>query len=131
MAAPRTTTVTLPGRPEQVGIARHWLAGWLGPDHPAADTALLLLSETFSNSVLYGQPDDPDSPIEVTATLTDNLLRLDVTDAGRGGEPVVDHDVAGDSERGRGLAILDLLAKEWSWTRLSDLRLRLAATIAF
>jgi anti-sigma regulatory factor (Ser/Thr protein kinase) len=127
----RKTTITLPGRPEQVCVARHWLADWLGAGHPAVDTALLLLSETFSNSVLYGHPENPGSPVEVTAELLDRLLRLDVTDAGNGGEPVLGSDMAGDAERGRGLAILDLLAKEWSWKRLDDRRLSLTVTIEF
>jgi anti-sigma regulatory factor (Ser/Thr protein kinase) len=130
MTTDRTITATFPGRPEQVRATRHWLADWLGPDHPATDTALLLLSETFSNSVLYGQPDDPDSPVDVTVHLNAGLLRLQVTDAGHGGDPTVGHDTSGDSEHGRGLAILDLLAKEWSWTRLPDGRLRLNVTVS-
>lgn len=127
----RTTTATFPGRPEQVRVARHWLADWLCANHPVADTALLLLSETFSNSVLHGHPGATDSPIEVTAKLSDSLLRLIVTDAGSGGDPTIDHDTSGESETGRGLAILDLLAKEWSWARLPDQRLQLAVTITF
>lgn len=131
MTTGHTITAAFPGRPEQVRVARYWLADWLGADHPATDTAQLLLSETFSNSLLHGQTDNPGSPIEVTANLGGSLLRLDVTDVGGGGDPTVDHDTSGDSERGRGLAILDLLAKEWSWARLPDGRLRLTVTITF
>ncbi|WP_460303173.1 ATP-binding protein [Actinocorallia aurea] len=114
--------------PEQARVARRWLAEWLGEDHPAHYAAVQLLSEAFGNSVLYATPG---GRIELGAELRDQQVLVEVVDAGGGGDPVPGRDPAGDAESGRGLFILDALAKEWGWERLPDTRLRFWFTVGF
>jgi len=122
------TRITMPGRPEQVRVARRWLAAWLGADHPAEYAVVQLLSETFGNSVLYARPG---GMVELTAELSDQQVRVEVVDCGGNGEPRLRYDPESDRESGRGLYILDFLAKEWGWERLSDQRLRFWYTVTF
>ncbi|MDX6742488.1 ATP-binding protein [Actinocorallia sp. A-T 12471] len=122
------TRISMPGVPEQARVARRWLAGWLGEEHPAHYAAVQLLSEAFGNSVLYAVPG---GQIELGAELGDQQVLVEVVDAGGGGDPVPGQDPAGDAESGRGLFILDALAKEWGWERLPDTRLRFWFTVGF
>jgi anti-sigma regulatory factor (Ser/Thr protein kinase) len=120
----RTIRATFPSAPEQVRQARHCFSAWLGPDHPANDSAVLLLSETFTNSSRYGPAGTPHPAIEVSAVLLDNVLQVEVVDGGGDSDPVQGSDLLSYTETGRGLAILDLAAKEWGWERLCDGRMR-------
>ncbi len=123
-----TARITLPGRPEQTRVARRWLSDWLGHDHPAEYAAVQLLSETFGNSVLYARPG---GMIELTAESGDQIVRVEVVDRGGTGEPAPCYRPDEERESGRGLYILDFLAKEWGWERLADQRLRFWYTVAF
>ncbi|GAA3220149.1 ATP-binding protein [Actinocorallia longicatena] len=118
----------LPGRPEQVRTARRWLTHWLGEDHPATYAAVQLLSETFGNSVTYARPG---GAIELLAERGDASVRVEIIDAGGENDPCLGKDPADDAESGRGLFILDFLAKDWGWERLPDGRLRFWYTVAF
>ncbi|WP_106396991.1 ATP-binding protein [Actinocorallia populi] len=122
------TRITLPGRPEQVRVARRWLSSWLGHDHPAEYAAVQLLSEAFGNSVLYASPG---GMVELIAELSDQLVRVEVVDRGGHSEPALRYEPDSDRESGRGLYILDFLAKDWGWERLSDQRLRFWYTVTF
>jgi len=122
------TRTTLPGLPEQVRVARRWLSAWLGHEHPAEYAAVQLLSEAFGNSVLYARPG---GMVELNVELTDQLVRVEVVDRGGQGEPALRYEPDSDRESGRGLYILDFLAKEWGWERLSDQRLRFWYTVGF
>ncbi|WP_460367136.1 ATP-binding protein [Actinocorallia lasiicapitis] len=117
---------TFAGRPEQVRWVRRCLTAWLDPGCPARDVAELLLSETFTNSALYA---DRGAYVEVRATLSATLLRVQVTDPGGASEPVV-QALDAEAEGGRGLALLDLAAKEWGHGRLPDGRQRVWFTVA-
>jgi anti-sigma regulatory factor (Ser/Thr protein kinase) len=121
------TRITLPGRPDQVRVARRWLSAWLGSDHPAEYAAVQLLSEAFGNSVLYARPG---GTVELTAEQSDQVIRVEVVDHGGPGEPTLRYEPDSDRESGRGLYILDFLAKDWGWERLSDRRLRFWYTVA-
>jgi hypothetical protein len=46
-------SVTIPAVPEQVRVARAFVAGMLGESHPHADVALLPASELVTNSVRH------------------------------------------------------------------------------
>ncbi|GAB3667475.1 ATP-binding protein [Actinocorallia lasiicapitis] len=127
----RTITAVFPGRPDQVRLARHCLSAWLDPAHPATDTATLLLSETFTNSVLHASAGTPDPPVEISATLTASLLRVHVTDCGGPTEPLRNPAPTPDDEHGRGLELLNLTAKDWGHHPLPDGRLTLWFTLTF
>ncbi|WP_067481966.1 ATP-binding protein [Actinomadura hibisca] len=104
--------------PEQVRVARGWVADLLGSDHPAADDCVLLVSETFTNAVLHGGG----ARVEVCVQVGERAVRVEVIDDGGRGLPHYVDDPRG--EGGRGLPILRALAKEWGFEVLLDERLR-------
>jgi anti-sigma regulatory factor (Ser/Thr protein kinase) len=86
-------------------------------DHGDARFAVrLLVSELFTNAVKYGARRDG-SRIRLSVAVTDEQVRVEVGDRGRGfaeGEaPMPDTD----AESGRGLAFLDALADRWGVIR--------------
>ncbi|GAA3195698.1 ATP-binding protein [Actinocorallia longicatena] len=123
----RILAATFDGRADQVRQARRCLTSWLNPSHPVADAAELLLSEAFTNSTLYAARG---AAIEVRARLSGSLLHVQVIDPGGASEPVLQAPSA-EAEGGRGLALLDLTAKEWGHDRLGDGRLRVWFTLGF
>ena len=76
---------------------------------PCADDAIQIVSELVANAVDHGE-----SPITVTITLTPQTAHIAVESTARGEVPER-HDATLDEFRGRGLAIIDLLASEWGW----------------
>jgi len=109
----------LSGAPTDVALARHvlrvTLADWdMGGD--VADTAVLLLSEVVTNAVRHSP-----GPAEVEVALSETPgLRICVHD--RGGDrplpgnrplPGGRQEVPLASEGGRGLFLLDALARSW------------------
>ena len=123
MTHPRHTA-TFAATPEQTAHARHWLATLLGPTHPCPDTAVLLLSETFTNSVLHSRSNAPGGTIEVTAELCPAYLRVEVIDAGAPAAPPDPAPATPDAEHGRGLHLVAALAEGWGHATLSAGRLR-------
>nr|MDQ2815124.1 ATP-binding protein [Actinomycetota bacterium] len=59
-------SVTIPALPEQVRVARAFVAGVLGRSHPHADLALLLASELVTNSVRHSGSAAPGGLVMVT-----------------------------------------------------------------
>lgn len=115
-------TTVFPAVPGAVGAARRWLTCRLGAAHPAGDDAVLLLSEAFTNGVRYGGGEE----IAVTVRARDHGIRVEVVDAGGGAGAggAVPHYVDDPSgERGRGLPIMQALARDWGFDRLPDGRL--------
>lgn len=117
-------TAAFPAARDQTARARHWLAAFLGPGHPCADTAVLLLSEAFTNSVLHSRSSAPGGTIQVTADLSPSRLHIEVTDAGAPTVPPVPTPAALDAENGRGLHLLAALAEDWGHTTLPTGHLR-------
>jgi hypothetical protein len=121
-------TREFPARPEQVGQARKFLAAVL-QGCPAADDALLCLSELASNSVLHSDSRRPGGVFTVRAELRNgDYVRVEVRD---GGGPWNEHPHA--DGRLHGLAIVRQVAAEsgtdgnaqsgWiAWARLDLLR---------
>lgn len=85
-----------------------------GLDGPLGQTIVLLVSEVVTNAVRHA--DVPtDSPIVLCATLTERVVRVSVTDAGRGFTPRPrDPDQIGD---GYGLFLLETAASRWGIDR--------------
>ncbi|ROO89734.1 anti-sigma regulatory factor (Ser/Thr protein kinase) [Actinocorallia herbida] len=96
-------TACFPGRTDQAGVARRWLGGWLGEGRPAADDAVLLLSETFANACLHSRSALPGGVVEVAVTPHGGLLEIEITDDGGGAAELVPGHAEDDAESGRGL----------------------------
>ncbi|HUY45524.1 MAG TPA: ATP-binding protein [Streptosporangiaceae bacterium] len=101
---------TFPAQPDQVRHARRFLAQVLD-GCPAADDAIVCLSELVTNALLHSVSSRPGGTFRVRATLWAGLLRVEVEDDGPW-EPGISHD----SHGGRGLVIVDALARNWGIT---------------
>jgi two-component sensor histidine kinase len=79
-----------------------------------ADDALLVVSELVSNAVRHGAPLGGGG-LEVRWDITDQRVHLEVHDGGQGPEQGAPRTLQGtsDDERGRGLAIIAMLATSW------------------
>jgi anti-sigma regulatory factor (Ser/Thr protein kinase) len=108
-AAPLDADVQVPDRPDSVPAARAFLTrlldGW-GVRAEVIDDASLLTSELMSNAVEHGS-----GVVNLEIEVKDGLLHVGVHDDG-GEEPVV-RDVSGSSTDGRGMWIVQSLAKNW------------------
>ena len=90
--------------PEQVRVARGFVAGVLGPSHGCADVAMLLASELVTNSVRHSGSAVPGGIVTVTVTAGGRAVRVEVTDRGGDGAPVL-RPVAGAAEGSRGCVL--------------------------
>jgi anti-sigma regulatory factor (Ser/Thr protein kinase) len=59
-------SVTIARRPERVAVARAFAAAVLGRQHPAGETAALLVSELVTNSVRHSASGLPGQTVTVT-----------------------------------------------------------------
>ena len=84
--------LTLPARPENVAVARHAIGGFADvldvPDQTLADVKLAV-TEACTNVVVHAYPGG-EGPIRLRATVTDGMLRVVVSDEGRGILPRAD-----------------------------------------
>lgn len=101
-------------RPASVAVARHRLRDALeqaGVGETVVYDAMLVLSELVSNAVQHGLPTD-DGHLDVSWTMDGDRLVIEVADAGRTGSLVPrPRDV--ESDRGRGLVIVDDVCDSW------------------
>ena len=107
-AAPPVTVQVFPGDAGQVREARRFLAGVLD-GCPAADDALLCVSELATNAVLHSRSGLPGGCFTVRATAREGSVRVEVAD--EGGPWRRERD--GDGQNGRGLLIVGELAGRW------------------
>jgi anti-sigma regulatory factor (Ser/Thr protein kinase) len=113
-------TRAFPGRPEYVRDARTWVAGLL-PGSPAAADVTLMVSELFTNSVLYSASRLPGGHVTVAVRTGDGSVRVDVIDQGAAPD-----GVAAPSGLGVGLPLVGQLADAFGckgadhWFVLSD-----------
>ena len=114
---PVRRSLTVPGRPEQAAAARQFAARALGPRHPHAETAVLLVSELVTNSLRHSASSDDGGTITITViTGPGELVRVEVTDDGAATVPMV-HPVCGEDEGGRGMQLVSALASAWNCRR--------------
>jgi anti-sigma regulatory factor (Ser/Thr protein kinase)/DNA-binding XRE family transcriptional regulator len=105
-----TWSRAFPALPQQARQARRFLASLLD-GHPAADDAVLCLSELVSNAILHSRSREPGGQFTVRVRLHGTHLRAEVGDQGGPWTPPPLTDPAEQS--GRGLAIVDQLARTW------------------
>jgi serine/threonine-protein kinase RsbW len=109
-----TTTRTFPAIPGQASAARRFLARF-AEGFPAADDALLCLSEVATNAIQHSHSARPGGQFTVRATRAPGRLRVEVEDQGGPWKPQAHHHDHG----GRGLAILTALTT-WDATANGD-----------
>ncbi|MEU3030065.1 ATP-binding protein [Streptomyces incarnatus] len=112
---PATTTFRIPKHRRHVSTARQLtakaLADW-GIAGELSDVVVLLVSELVTNAVRHCRVSY--APVEVTLTLQEQDLRLEVSDPDRDRLPQL-RDSAPDEEGGHGLALVDALAETWGY----------------
>lgn len=102
--------ITLEGEQRSAGIARRYVTERLTAKRIEPDDAVLVASELVTNALQHG----PDGRIGVTLGCDDEVVRIEVLDGGRGTDaPLARREVPNDRECGRGLLIVDRLAKRW------------------
>jgi anti-sigma regulatory factor (Ser/Thr protein kinase) len=110
-------SVTIPALPEQVRVARAFLAGVLGPSHQHMDTVLLLGTELVTNSLRHSGSAAPGGLVTVTVMADGLNVRVEVTDMSADGVPVLPPADAGEAEGSRGMRLVETLASRWEYQR--------------
>jgi len=112
-------SLTVPGRPEQVGRARSFVTGLAGQSACGAgviDTAALLTSELVTNAVLHTNSGSADGTVTILVVDMADGLTVEVIDEG-----APDHgpEVQGDryASHGHGLFLVEQLAARWGCLR--------------
>ena len=90
----------------------------LDVDPPEQHTLMLLVSEVVSNAVRHS-PGPADAPVLLAASVGAEVVRIAVTDSGRGFTPRR-HDPQADG--GYGLYLLDRAASRWGIDRVGGTR---------
>jgi anti-sigma regulatory factor (Ser/Thr protein kinase) len=129
MPAPPVIRV-LPGVPESAMVARRLTRQLLGDRHPAADTAMLLMSELVTNSVMHSQSRRPGGSVTIAVCAGSASVLIQVRDDGGLTEPRLaaaqvradgEADAAASgSEHGYGLLLVDALAETWGTIATSE-----------
>ena len=112
----RREAFRVPRHPASVGFARHrvrqHLATWgHGRDDAITENAVLLASELAANVVRHGPILEREFEIAVTAR-ADGSCFIAVSDESPA-QPVLREGPGPDDERGRGLHLVDQLARTW------------------
>lgn len=113
-------SLTIPGRPENVRVARQFVARTLGASRSCIDTAVLLASELIANSLRHSRSGDG-GHITIHLIAIPDGIRIEVADQGGASAPAVrpagsrESDLTELAENGRGLELVDALASRWSY----------------
>jgi anti-sigma regulatory factor (Ser/Thr protein kinase) len=113
----------LPGAPASATAARRLTRQLLGDDHPALDTAMLLMSELVTNSVLHSRSRQPGGTVTVAVCAGPTSVLIQVRDDGGPFEaPLGAASGAGASgaEHGYGLLLVDALAESWGTSATTE-----------
>ena len=115
----------LPGVPESATAARRLTRQLLGDDHPVADTAMLLMSELVTNSVMHSRSRRPGGTVTVALCAGPTSVLIQVRDDGGPFEPQIATargvvEGAPGAEHGYGLLLVDALAETWGTSATTD-----------
>ena len=116
IAATETTSLvalTLPSTPYSAQVARFYIRAAL-TDHELgnyAEDAEAVTSELVTNAIEYAGA--PQFGLEVIRLIGSGAIAVIVTDPSP--NPPVTHDGSGETERGRGLHIVEALSASWGW----------------
>jgi anti-sigma regulatory factor (Ser/Thr protein kinase) len=103
----------LPGTPQSASAARQIARQLLGDEHPATETAVLLVSELVTNSVMHSRSGEPGGSVTVALCSGPAGILIQVRDDGGPSEPCVSAMSADGAEHGYGLLLVDVLAERW------------------
>jgi len=115
----------LPGVPESATAARRLTRQLLGDDHPVADTAMLLVSELVTNSVMHSRSRRPGGTVTVALCSGPTSVLIQVRDDGGPFGPQMPAERRADeglsgAEHGYGLLLVDALAETWGTSATTD-----------
>jgi anti-sigma regulatory factor (Ser/Thr protein kinase) len=117
--------ITIPGRGEQVRVARAFVAGVLRelaapdgavPDEAVLDNATLLTSELVTNAIRHSRSGETGGSVGLMVAAVPDGIRVEVTDSGSAASsPVVKQDSY--TCDGHGLFLVEAVAREWGCRR--------------
>ncbi|HET9972018.1 MAG TPA: ATP-binding protein [Streptosporangiaceae bacterium] len=113
-------SLAIPGRPEQVAVARAFVARTLSSHQIGADAdaAILLTSEIVTNAIQHTKSGLDDGTVTIVVIRVPHGVLVEVIDDGAAGTPVVKGDLyAAD---GHGLYLVQHLAPQWGYLRDPD-----------
>ncbi|MGH3422740.1 MAG: ATP-binding protein [Streptosporangiaceae bacterium] len=110
-------SLTIPGRPEQVGLARSFVARTLGSNRIAADAdaATLLTSEIVTNAIQHTKSGIDGGTVTIEVIGVSRGVLVEIIDDGSAGTPVVKGDLY--AAEGHGLFLVQHLASQWGYLR--------------
>ncbi len=110
-------SLTIPGRPEQVGLVRSFVARTLGSNRiPAdADAATLLTSEIVTNAIQHTKSGVDGGTVTIVVIGVPRGVLVEIIDDGSAGTPVVKGDLY--AAEGHGLFLVQHLAAQWGYLR--------------
>ena len=110
-------SLTIPGRPEQVGLARAFVARTLGTNQVGADAdaATLLTSEIVTNAIEHTKSGVDGGTVTIVVIGVSRGVLVEIIDDGSAGTP----EVKGDpyAAEGHGLFLVQHLAYQWGYLR--------------
>ena len=114
MAAASTLRISLPQAAASAAEARRQVRRFAAENNllDRAGVALLVLSELVTNAVIHGA-----APIQVEVTSAGDMLRIEVSDGDSRVELIAPRAELTTRPGGRGLHIVNSLARDWGTTR--------------
>ena len=117
MQADMMISFVLASEPGQVGITRRLVRAVLeyrGLGHYASE-AEVIASELVVNAIQHASNTNPDTKVGVTLMRVWNWEAVSVVVTDSSPRPPVKRETTADSERGRGLQIVEALSVLWGW----------------
>jgi len=110
-------SLTIPGRPEQVGHARAFVARTLGTNEVGADAdaATLLTSEIVTNAIQHTKSGIDGGTVTIVVIGVSHGVLVEIIDVGSAATPVVKGDLY--AVEGHGLFLVQHLAAQWGYLR--------------
>jgi serine/threonine-protein kinase RsbW len=112
-------SLTIPGRPEQVGAARAFVVRTLSAKQADADAdaAALLTSEIATNAIQHSNSGVEGGTVTIVVIGLPGGILVEIIDGGSAGAPIVKGDLY--AAQGHGLFLVQRLAAQWGYHRNS------------